>query len=92
VVETINRARRAGASGPITLRADSGFYNHKVVNACYQQGVRCSITVRLDQAVNNVIAQIPDDAWTPIPYWLEGGADVAETPTGPLAARAEACG
>jgi len=59
VVETINRARRAGARGPITLRADSGFYSHKVVNACYQQGVRCSITVRLDQAVNNVIAQIP---------------------------------
>ena len=84
VAETINRARRAGASGPITLRADSGFYNHKVVNACYQQGVRCSITVRLDQAVNTVIAQIPDDAWTPIPYWLEGGADVAETPYRPF--------
>jgi Transposase DDE domain group 1 len=79
VVETINRARRAGASGPICVRADSGFYSHKVVNACYRQGVRCSITVRLDQAVNNVIAQIPDDAWTPIPYWLDDGADVAET-------------
>jgi Transposase DDE domain group 1 len=34
VTETINRARRAGASGPICLRADSGFYNHKVVAAC----------------------------------------------------------
>jgi Transposase DDE domain group 1 len=85
ITETINRARRAGATRPITLRGDSGFYNHKVVNACYQQGVRCSITVRLDQAVNNVIAQIPDDAWTPIPYWLDDGADVAETRYGPLA-------
>lgn len=25
------------------------------------------------------MAAIPDDAWTPIPYWLDGGADVAET-------------
>jgi hypothetical protein len=25
------------------------------------------------------IDAIPDDAWTPIPYWLDGGADVAET-------------
>ena len=26
VTETINRARRGGATGPICLRADSGFY------------------------------------------------------------------
>jgi hypothetical protein len=26
-----------------------------------------------------VIAAIPKDAWTPISYWLDGGADVAET-------------
>jgi hypothetical protein len=84
VAETINRARRAGARGPITLRADSGCYNHKVVNACSQQGVRCSITVRLDQAVNTVIAQLPDDAWTPIPSWLDDGADVAETSDRPV--------
>jgi hypothetical protein len=41
--------------------------------------VTCSITVKLSKAVRKVIAQIPADAWTPIPYWLEGGADVAET-------------
>jgi hypothetical protein len=34
VTQTINRARRAGASGPICLRADSGFYAHKVIDAC----------------------------------------------------------
>ena len=39
----------------------------------------CSITVKLTKAVHKVIAQIPADAWTPIPSWLEGGADVAET-------------
>jgi len=79
VTETINRARRAGASGPITLRADSGFYAHKVINACRKAGVACSVTVKLDKAVRKVIQQIPADAWTPIPYWLDDGADVAET-------------
>jgi Transposase DDE domain group 1 len=79
VTETINRARRAGASGPITLRADSGFYNHKVVQACRKAGATYSITVKVNKAVRAVIAAIAEDAWTPIPYWLEGGADVAET-------------
>jgi len=79
VAETINRARRAGATGPICLRADSGFYAHKVIDACRRQGVTCSVTVKLTKAVRKVIQQIPDDAWTPIPYWLDDGADVAET-------------
>jgi hypothetical protein len=79
VTEAINRARRAGARGPICVRADSGFYSHKVVDACRKQGVACSITVKLTKAVHKVIAQIPEHAWTPIPYWLEDGADVAET-------------
>ena len=79
VTESITRARRAGATGSIWLRADSGFYNHKVVAACRKQGVTCSITVRLTKAAHKVIAQIAEGAWTPIPYWLEDGADVAET-------------
>jgi hypothetical protein len=87
VTETINRARRAGASGPITLRADSGFYNHKVVQACRKAGATYSITVKVNKAVRAVIAAIAEDAWTPIPYWLEGGADVAETSYRPSATR-----
>jgi Transposase DDE domain group 1 len=79
VAEAITRARRAGATGPICLRADSGFYNHKVVQACRKQGVTYSITVKVTKAVRGVIAAIPQDAWTPINYWLDGGADVAET-------------
>jgi Transposase DDE domain group 1 len=79
VTETINRARRAGATGPVCLRADSGFYNHRVLAACQQAGVACSVTARLDSAVQAAIARIPEPAWTPIPYWLQGGAEVAET-------------
>jgi hypothetical protein len=87
VTETINRARRAGASGPICVRADSGFYAHKVIDACRKHKVACSITVKLTKAVHKVIAQIPADAWTPIPYWLDGGADVAETSYRPFGRR-----
>ena len=79
VAETIGRVRAAGASGPLTLRADSGFYSRTVVAACQRHGVRYSITAKLTKAVRRAIQQLPADTWTPIPYWLEDGADVAET-------------
>ena len=78
LTETFNRIRSAGVSGAITLRADSGFYSGAVAAACRKAGVRYSITVRLNKALHKVIAAIPDDAWAPIPYFLDG-ADVAET-------------
>lgn len=34
LTETFNRARAAGAVGPLTLRADSGFYTGAVAAAC----------------------------------------------------------
>src|SRR6266508_51698 len=77
--ETIGRVRNAGASGQLTVRADSGFYAHAVVAVCRRLGVRFSITVRQHASIRRLIEAIPDDAWTPIPYWLDGGADVAET-------------
>jgi len=78
--ETIGRVRYAGASGPLTVRADSGFYGHAVVAVCRGgKRVRFSITVRQTPSIRRAIEAIPDDAWTPIAYWLHGGADVAET-------------
>ena len=79
IVETINRVRRAGASGSILLRADSGYYNRHVVAACRNKDVRFSITVPQNKAIRKAIARIPDDAWAPIPYWCDEGADIAET-------------
>ena len=87
LTETFNRLRAAGASGPITLRADSGFYSGAVAGACRKAGVRYSITVKLNKALHNVIAAIPDDAWMPIPYFLDG-ADVAETTYRPFGKKA----
>ena len=77
--ETINRVRYARATGPLTMRADSGFYIHPIVAACRDKSVRFSITVRQHQSVRNIIEAIPEEEWTPIPYWMEGAADVAET-------------
>ena len=77
--ETINRVRYAGATGPLTMRADSGFYTHPIVAACRDKSVRFSITVRQHPSVRNLIEAIPETEWMPIPYWMEGAADVAET-------------
>ncbi len=77
--ETVSRVRYAGAAGPLTVRADSGFYTHGVVSVCRKTDVRFSITVRLRQSLRDLIEAIPEDAWRPIPYWMQGGADVAET-------------
>jgi hypothetical protein len=75
--ETVGRVRQAGASGQLTIRADSGFYAHAVVKVCRTMKVRFSITIRQHASIRRLIEAIPDDAWTPIPYWLDGGAVVA---------------
>ena len=71
--------RYAGATGQLTVRADSGFYNHDIVAVCRKMKVRYSITVRQHQSLRNIIEAIPETDWTPIPYWMDGAADAAET-------------
>ena len=61
------------------MRADSGFYAHAVVAVCRKLGVRFSITIRQQPSMRRLIEAIPEAGWTPIEYWLAGGADVAET-------------
>ena len=77
--EPVGRVRYGGARGQLTVRADSGFYTHSVVAACRKLDVRFSITIRQHKSLHNLIEAIPEDAWTPVPYWMDGAADVAET-------------
>ena len=77
--ETVGRVRCAGAKGQLTVRADSGFYAHALVSACRMLDVRFSITIRQHASLRNLIEAIPEGDWTPIPYWMDGAADVAET-------------
>lgn len=79
VRETIGRVRRAGATGPLTLRADSGFWSNKVIDACTDHQVAYSITVRQTAQVKAVIATIDEAAWVDIDYTAGGHAQVAET-------------
>ncbi len=87
LTETFNRVRSAGASGPMTLRADSGFYAGSVAAACRKADVRFSITVKLNPAIRKAIAAIAEDEWVAIPYFLDG-ADVAETTYRPFGRKA----
>ena len=77
--ETVGRVRYAGARGQLTVQADSGFYAHAIVAVCRKMKVRFSITIRQHKSLRNLIEAIPETDWTPIPYWMEGAADVAET-------------
>jgi Transposase DDE domain group 1 len=83
LTETISRLRHAGATGQLTVRADSAFYSRAVLGSARRLGVRFSVTARQDKKVRAAIASIPESAWAPIPYWLStpevSGADVAET-------------
>lgn len=90
LTETMGRVRAAGATGQLTMRADSGFYAHAVVAACRRADVRFSVTVRQHKALRSRIEAIPSEDWTPIPYWMDGGADVAETTYTPFADHADA--
>ena len=65
--ETVSRVSYAGTTGPLTVRADSGFYNHDIVAACRKMNVRFSITIRHRLSVRNIIEAVPEAEWTPYP-------------------------
>jgi hypothetical protein len=83
LTETISRARGSGATGQLTVRADSAFYSKAVLHTAKKFGVRFSVTAPQDKRIRAAIEAIEHSAWQPIPYWLStpevSGADVAET-------------
>jgi hypothetical protein len=90
LTETFNRVRAAGATGPLTLRADSGFYNHRVVQACQKADVGYSITAKMTKKLRLICEAIPEESWTPIPYFLDG-AEVADTTYRPFGSGGKLC-
>ena len=92
--ETLGRVRHAGAKGQLTVRADSGFYTHSIVAVCHKTKVRFSITIRqrasLRASLRNLIEAILEREWRPIPYWMDGAADVAETACTPFRSKPDA--
>ncbi len=61
VDELLARVRRAGHSGPIIIRADSGFENHKLMKVLDARGVEFSIGVKQSPTIKKLIAEIPEE-------------------------------
>ena len=63
VEELIPRLTRAGATGPKLLRADSGFWNQKIMARLQAAGWTYSIGVRQQPHIKAAIAAIPETDW-----------------------------
>ena len=83
VDELLARVRKAGATGQVLLRADSGFWNKKVIARLREQGCEYSIGVTMQRHVSARIALIGDDAWQPVSDYPDSGVcEIAETTLG----------
>ena len=77
--ELIARVQRAGATGEKLFRADSAFWNNKLMARLQDAGWAYSISVRLLFWVKDAIAEIPEQAWQPLLDYPDGGeAQIAE--------------
>jgi hypothetical protein len=83
VEELIPRVARAGATGAKLLRADSGFWNQKIMARLQQAGWTYSIGVRQQPHVKAAIAAIPEPDWQTLEDYPDGGeAQIAQTMLG----------
>jgi hypothetical protein len=79
IAELIARVRRAGATGEIVCRFDSGFWSAETIAVLQRLDVRYTMAVRCGtKALAAVIAGIDEEAWTAIGYTKDGQAQVAE--------------
>jgi hypothetical protein len=77
--ELVARVRRAGASGELTVRVDSGFWSNDTITALNRLDVRYTMAVRCaTKGIADAIAAIPETAWTEIDYTPDGQAQVAD--------------
>ncbi len=72
---------RTGEPGLVFLRADSTFFNHKVVAVARGAGARFSVTARMNASVKAAIATIEESGWTKLRHTaaslaIASGADV----------------
>jgi hypothetical protein len=79
VEELVARVRRAGASGPLKLRADAGYYSWELIGTLNRLGVAWSITVIQNPSIRRAIAAIDESDWIDIVYPDGGAAQVADT-------------
>ncbi len=79
VDEVVARVRRAGATGELVMRFDSGFWSNETLTGLARLDVRYTMAVRTNtKGIAAAIAVIDDDAWVEIDYTPGGQAQVAE--------------
>ena len=79
IAEAVGRVRRAGAEGPVTVRADARFWSYRLVETLDRLGAGWSIAVPLHAHVKAAVEAIPEEDWTLIGYPKGGQAQAAET-------------
>lgn len=75
--ELLARVERAGGGDAIIVRADSGFYQHKLLDRLSKAKVGFSVTIPQRAPVRAAIEAIAEGAWQRIDY-PDGDAAVAE--------------
>ncbi|MBF6607057.1 MAG: IS1380 family transposase [Chloroflexi bacterium] len=78
VEELVARLRRAGATGDLVMRFDSGFWSNTTIATLSRLGVGYTMGVRMVKSVVTAVSAIEEEAWTPIDYTCDGIAEVAE--------------
>jgi hypothetical protein len=78
VEELVARLRRAGATGELVMRFDSGFWSNATIATLGRLGVGYTMGVRMVKAVVTAVSAIDEESWTPIDYTCDGIAEVAE--------------
>lgn len=79
VSELVARVRRAGATGPLVVRTDAGFWSWALIDTLRRAGVAWSITVTIKPQIRDCIEAIDESAWVSITYPEGGEAQVAES-------------
>ena len=78
VEELVARVRRAGATGELIMRFDSGFWSNATMATLERLDVGYTMGVRMVKSVARAVEAIDESAWTPIDYTADGEAEVAE--------------
>ncbi len=80
IEELVARLRRAGATGQMVMRFDSGFWSNETIATLGRLGVSYTMAVRTKvKTLAKAIAVIDEAAWVEIAYPEGGEAQVAET-------------
>ena len=76
--------RYAGATGQLTVRADSGFLHPRHRRRLPQGEGSLLHHSPATQSLRNIIEATPEADWMPIPYWMEDARRCGEDNLYPL--------